>query len=344
MVVGLVLIVITGSLGAGVLAGLFSPTRQAGSGFSGACPVTRPDPPFIAPSPNPASPPSASNQLWYGSAALWTALGRNGEVWKLSDFPVDTGGISQKIFWGSAYSPGSGREADPAITVDGTRLDGQGSFRSGPFGANTGNAEWGDMMLVDIAIPSAGCWRITGHYRGAALSYVVWIKADRAASPSGSPPRQVGSAGPCPVTRPIPPFTAPSPNPASPPSASNQLWYGSAALWTVLDRNGEIWDLSQGSGGQKTFWDSVNWLGSGRESEPAITVEGTRLDGGGTFSSGPRGTNAGNAEYGDMMLTGITIPSAGCWRITGHYRGAELSYVVWVKGDWPAPASSSPGG
>jgi hypothetical protein len=31
------------------------------------------------------------------------------------------------------------------------------------------------------------------------------------------------------------------------------------------------------------------------------------------------------------MVAGIFIPTLGCWRITGHYRGEELSYVVWVS-------------
>jgi hypothetical protein len=30
------------------------------------------------------------------------------------------------------------------------------------------------------------------------------------------------------------------------------------------------------------------------------------------------------------MLTGVTIPSPGCWEITGRTGKAELSFVVWV--------------
>jgi hypothetical protein len=32
-----------------------------------------------------------------------------------------------------------------------------------------------------------------------------------------------------------------------------------------------------------------------------------------------------------FMVAGIFIPTLGCWKITGHYRGEELSYVVWVS-------------
>jgi hypothetical protein len=33
------------------------------------------------------------------------------------------------------------------------------------------------------------------------------------------------------------------------------------------------------------------------------------------------------------MLVGVEIPTPGCWKISGQYRGAEVSYVVWVPGD-----------
>lgn len=79
--------------------------------------------------------------------------------------------------------------------------------------------------------------------------------------------------------------------------------------------------------GQKTFWWSIEWPGADDEPEPAITVVGTRLDGPGTFTAGP-GTNAGRADFGQAMLVGVEIPTAGCWQITASYRDAVLSYVV----------------
>jgi hypothetical protein len=30
------------------------------------------------------------------------------------------------------------------------------------------------------------------------------------------------------------------------------------------------------------------------------------------------------------MLVGIDLPTLGCWKITGKYADAELSFVVWV--------------
>ncbi len=147
-----------------------------------------------------------------------------------------------------------------------------------------------------------------------------------------------GSAGPaglasCAVTRPAPPFVPPRPYPSAPPDLYASDWFGSSGLWTMLDRDGEIWagaDLPQDADGfsQKTFWWSAAWT-PGAEPEPAITVVGTRLDGTGTFEvSG--GTNA-SADFGTAMLVGVVFPTAGCWQVTGRYRDATLSYVVSIR-------------
>ena len=66
---------------------------------------------------------------------------------------------------------------------------------------------------------------------------------------------------------------------------------------------------------------------------PAISVEGRRLDGPAvTFRAGDPGTNAG-FDGADAMLVGVDVPTSGCWQLTGRYRGAQLSYVVWIADD-----------
>jgi hypothetical protein len=30
------------------------------------------------------------------------------------------------------------------------------------------------------------------------------------------------------------------------------------------------------------------------------------------------------------MLTGVDVPTPGCWEIMGDYKGQKLSFVVWV--------------
>jgi hypothetical protein len=208
-------VLIAGTLTAGVLIGLFrsnAPTAPAGQAGPSAlastlptlqptllatpvvpssCAVTRPDPPFAAPSPYPSQPPG---RVWYGSEALWTMLMPNGEVW--SGYPIGPGGITQKTFWFSTNWPGTAVEPVPAITVTGTRLDGSGSFTFGP-GTNA-SAQFGEAMLVGIEVPTPGCWQITGHYAGSQLSYVVWIP------PAATPATPSPTATPAPLALPNP--------------------------------------------------------------------------------------------------------------------------------------------
>ena len=154
----------------------------------------------------------------------------------------------------------------------------------------------------------------------------------------GNPPSDAGASMPaatgdtgCAVTRPEPAFVAPSPYPAAPPPLYESEWYGSEALWTMLDPDGEVWRFPVGPDhlAEKTFWWSVEWPGMRAEPQPGISVVGTRLDAPGTFTSGP-GTNAQRDDFGEALLVGVEIPSAGCWQITASYRGAVLSYVVLV--------------
>lgn len=150
-----------------------SPSANATDGQ--ACAVTRPIPIFVPPSPFLASPPAIYQSDWFGSAALWTMINYDGEIWKQSSLPHNPEGLTQKTYWWSAAWP-AGAEPEPAITVVGTRLDGPGTFTYSP-GTNA-SADFGTAMLVGIDFPSPGCWQLTGRYRDAVLSYVVWITDD----------------------------------------------------------------------------------------------------------------------------------------------------------------------
>ena len=135
----------------------------------------------------------------------------------------------------------------------------------------------------------------------------------------------------CPVTVPQDPsFTAPPPYSPNSPFASN-FWYGSNSLWTDLPGDGIWYDLPLNSNGytQKIFWwnESYAW---NEEPQPELTVTGERLD----ATSPPlivgRATNAYASDIGSAMLVGVDFPTLGCWKITGKYKGAELSFVIWV--------------
>jgi hypothetical protein len=79
----------------------------------------------------------------------------------------------------------------------------------------------------------------------------------------------------------------------------------------------------------KIFWFRVGY-DYHTEPQPDLKVTGRRLDGPAppllTFD------HATNAILGDMasMLTGVYVPTPGCWEITGDYKGDKLSFVVWA--------------
>lgn len=134
----------------------------------------------------------------------------------------------------------------------------------------------------------------------------------------------------CPVTRPPdPPFTPPPSYPENYPY-QRKVWYGTAKLWTAIPENGE-WDcLYTCSNGDKMFWWREGYVYS-EEPRPDLQVTGKRLDGSGTrveIASGA--TNAFHPDFGSAMLVGGQVPAPGCWEITGRYKDAELSFVVWV--------------
>jgi hypothetical protein len=143
----------------------------------------------------------------------------------------------------------------------------------------------------------------------------------------GLAPSQVPAG--CPVTLPSArPFTPPSPYPEEAPYG--RFWHGTDELWTSLERDGLWLGLETDRGRRdKVFWWRPGFDGR-LEQRPALAVSGKRLDGEGSFTI-PRATNAHHEDFGGWtMLTGVDIPAGGCWEITGTYRDATLSFVVWV--------------
>lgn len=134
----------------------------------------------------------------------------------------------------------------------------------------------------------------------------------------------------CPITvQQEPPFTPPSPYDTM--GYEGEFWYGSNSLWTAVRVNG-IWEaLPHNPTGytQKVFWwrDGYVWT---EEPEPELLVTGERLDALAPPLIGSKGTNAYAADIGSAMLVGVDLPTLGCWKITGKYADAELSFVVWV--------------
>jgi hypothetical protein len=145
----------------------------------------------------------------------------------------------------------------------------------------------------------------------------------------------------CPVTRPpVHPFVPPAGYSAG--AGENEFLYGSSALWTIIYPN---WHIH--SGGKLPFFrKGYDWM---KEKEPRLTVVARRLDRPDPLVWNDPANNAGpsmvwngyngkpvDGNTGGFMVTGVDIPSAGCWEIAAHYVQSfdniqTLTYTVWVE-------------
>jgi hypothetical protein len=92
--------------------------------------------------------------------------------------------------------------------------------------------------------------------------------------------------------------------------------------WAGLSRNRDGYR-------QKVFWWYPGFDGR-LEARPDLKVFGRRLDGRESFVSEPA-TNAHHPDFGGWtILTGIDVPTPGCWELTGTYRGHAVTFVVFV--------------
>jgi hypothetical protein len=134
----------------------------------------------------------------------------------------------------------------------------------------------------------------------------------------------------CPVTtQQAPAFVPPSPYDSL--GFEDAFWYGSSSLWIAMDQDGTWSGLPYNQNGysQKVFWWREGYVWN-EEPEPELIVTGERLDASAPPLLGSRGTNAYASDIGSAMLTGVGLPTLGCWKITGKYGDAELSFIVWA--------------
>ena len=110
--------------------------------------------------------------IWYGTSRLWTRLPPDGH-WRTSERFLPTSVFREKLFWWSeGYDPS--REPKPKLIVTAEQLDGTHGKLELDDATNAIRADI-PAMLVLIDVPTAGCWKITGRYAGAELTYVVWV-------------------------------------------------------------------------------------------------------------------------------------------------------------------------
>lgn len=134
-----------------------------------------------------------------------------------------------------------------------------------------------------------------------------------------------------PTVAPDRPFIAPAPYPSRAPYKN--FWHGGERLWTMLEGDGTwagLWRNDRGFR-QKVFWWYPGFDGR-VEARPDLIVTGRRIDGPESFTHRPA-TNAHHVDFGGngwTILTGIDVPTTGCWELNGTYRGESVTFVVWV--------------
>lgn len=136
----------------------------------------------------------------------------------------------------------------------------------------------------------------------------------------------------CPVTKPpAQPFVPPPPYWTD--HGPDRFWYGSESLWTLLNVSGTgTWRTGRGKvlTAKLVYWRrGFDWR---KEPEPELVVTAKRLD----REAPSVATEQANAVFVTgrqpaAMMTGIDIPSAGCWELTAQYRDQKLSFVVSVQ-------------
>jgi hypothetical protein len=109
--------------------------------------------------------------FWYGTDDLWVSL-PDDAVWH--SLPRDAHGYSQKIPWWSEGYYWDG-EPQPELIVTGERLDGDAPPMEASSANGAYSSDMGSAMMMGAAIPTDGCWKITGKYKDAELSFVVWV-------------------------------------------------------------------------------------------------------------------------------------------------------------------------
>ncbi len=139
-----------------------------------------------------------------------------------------------------------------------------------------------------------------------------------------------GKAG-CPVTRaPDPRFVPPPPfNGES--LGSGEFFYGTPALWAMVESR---WQIHGFSGSKLPYF--RQGFDASKERDPRLSVVARRLDRPEQMVWAGWANSGGISDLGSFMVTGLTIPAAGCWEIAAHYAPARgkiqtLTYTVWVE-------------
>jgi hypothetical protein len=156
------------------------------------------------------------------------------------------------------------------------------------------------------------------------------------ASSSQDQQERVGKEVPesCPVTKPpAHPFVPPSPYPTQ--TGHDGFWFGTDKLWTLLPRDGTWNGLPHYRPTDTAFRNKLFWWREGYDVhnyQPNLKVTGKRLDSPAPPLATDEHANGSWTNDRDLpfIVSGINIPTLGCWKITGRLEDGELSFVIWV--------------
>jgi|SRR5215831_4267929 len=130
----------------------------------------------------------------------------------------------------------------------------------------------------------------------------------------------------CPPTQPpAVPFTPPGEREGG--CDPDTFWVGTEKLYQCIPKSGDRWAWAPGTG-EKIFWGSAAF-DLHKNEDYSLKVTGRRLDGDAPPLVVEGVTNAIGKPH-DFLLTGVYVPTPGCWEITGEYKGDKLSFIVWV--------------
>jgi|SRR5579862_3326175 len=137
----------------------------------------------------------------------------------------------------------------------------------------------------------------------------------------------------CPVTQPqAQPFVPPAPY--KPVPAYNRFYLGSDKLWTELPRDGVWGQLPRIQSGysQKLVWwrEGLDWRDWIHEPTAGLVVTSKRLDDPDAKTYTWTRANVSFIQNESFIVSGVALPTAGCWQITGDLKGEKLTFVVWV--------------
>ena len=164
---------------------------------------------------------------------------------------------------------------------------------------------------------------------GAARTLLASLVVLGATTSIGAQARVTEPVSACPVTLPDMAFVPPAPYPAT--ADRGRFWYGNAGLWTTLSNDGH-WSGVRNEHGifDKVFWWHPGFDGR-VEQRPAVRVVARRLDRLAPLYEVVGATNAHNDGFGGngwTILSGVSIPSDGCWEVMADYKGHSVSFVV----------------